>query len=160
MLDKREIKSILKRYKETNNEWMAVLTGLSDLNCEISKKQTLTVNEILGINLIKFCKKNKLKLNEINTFNESIEDIVAKKIIENRIKKEKDKNILDITFSYHSLVEDPFLMKDIDEILKNNSTNNKRMFFLKEELFFKILDIYESYTLNDIEKILKKYSCS
>lgn len=160
VLDKREIKSILKRYKETNNEWMAVLTGLSDLNCEISKKQTLTVNEILGINLIKFCKKNKLKLNEINTFNESIEDIVAKKIIENRIKKEKDKNILDITFSYHSLVEDPFLMKDIDEILKNNSINNKRMFFLKEELFFKILDIYESYTLNDIEKILKKYSCS
>lgn len=51
-------------------------------------------------------------------------------------------------------------MKDIDEILKNNSINNKRMFFLKEELFFKILDIYESYTLNDIEKILKKYSCS
>lgn len=158
VLDKREIKSILKRYKETNNEWLAVLTGLSDLNCEISKKQTLTVNEILGINLIKFCKKNKLKLNEINTFNESIEDIVAKKIIENRIKREKDKNILDITFSYHSLVEDPFLMKDIDEILKNNSINNKRMFFLKDELLYTILDIYEKYTLEDIEKILKKYS--
>lgn len=158
VLDKREIKSILKRYKETNNEWLAVLTGLSDLNCEISKKQTLTVNEILGINLIKFCKKNKLKLNEINTFNESIEDIVTKKIIENRIKREKDKNILDITFSYHSLVEDPFLMKDIDEILKNNSINNKRMFFLKDELLYTILDIYEKYTLEDIEKILKKYS--
>lgn len=158
VLDKREIKSILKRYKETNNEWLAVLTGLSDLNCEISKKQTLTVNEILGINLIKFCKKNKLKLNEINTFNESIEDIVAKKIIENRIKKENDKNILDITFSYHSLVKDPFLMNDIDEILKNNSINNKRMFFLKDELLYTILDIYEKYTLEDIEKILKKYS--
>lgn len=155
VLDKREIKSVLKRYKETNNEWLAVLTGLSDLNCEISKKQTLTVNEILGINLIKFCKKNKLELNEINTFNESIEDIVAKKIIENRIKKEKDKNILDITFSYHSLVEDPFLMNDIDEILKNNSINNKRMFFLKEELFYNILEIYERYSLNDIKKILK-----
>ena len=155
VLDKREIKSVLKRYKETNNEWLAVLTGLSDLNCEISKKQTLTVNEILGINLIKFCKKNKLELNEINTFNESIEDIVAKKIIENRIKKEKDKNILDITFSYHSLVKDPFLMNDIDEILKNNSINNKRMFFLKEELFYKILEIYERYSLDDIKKILK-----
>ena len=155
VLDKREIKSVLKRYKETNNEWLAVLTGLSDLNCEISKKQTLTVNEILGINLIKFCKKNKLELNEINTFNESIEDIVAKKIIENRIKKEKDKNILDITFSYQSLVEDPFLMNDIDEILKNNSINNKRMFFLKEELFYNILEIYERYSLNDIKKILK-----
>lgn len=152
VLDKREIKSVLKRYKETNNEWLAVLTGLSDLNCEISKKQTLTVNEILGINLIKFCKKNKLELNEINTFNESIEDIVAKKIIENRIKKEKDKNILDITFSYHSLVKDLFLMNDIDEILKNNSINNKRMFFLKEELFYKILEIYERYSLNDIKK--------
>lgn len=156
VLDKREIKSVLKRYKETNNEWLAVLTGLSDLNCEISKKQTLTVNEILGINLIKFCKKNKLELNEINTFNESIEDIVAKKIIENRIKKEKDKNILDITFSYHSLVKDPFLMNDIDEILKNNSINNKRMFFLKEELFYTILEIYERYSLDDIKKILKQ----
>jgi len=29
---------------------------------------------------------------------------------------------------------------------------------LKDELLYTILDIYEKYTLEDIEKILKKYS--